>query len=402
MALACATQVSNAGVPTTLITGDDGRLSTLDSAKVELIALGETKLLSKSILSASIEGLYNNKARTLLANWIENNDTTRTIYHVHGWMQILSPSIFQPLKAVRDRVIISGHDFFYTCPNGSFSYHDTGEVCRLKPLSLACIIADCDRRNYAHKLWRTCRQGVQNLFADPKSTSRLLMVHPSMASFFLRSGVPVEALSTLRNPVSPFLNRTADPATGSELVFVGRLEATKGPDLALAAARAAEARLRIIGDGPMRRQLEAEYPEMDFVGRQPAGEIGLWIANARALIMPSRYPEPFGLSALEAMWSGLPVIVDERALIAPEVAAADAGLICDMRNLTSTSGAIKRMMSDDALVRRQGHNGATATGALAMTPRDWLAKLFNIYADQLHSATTRRSTASNNPGAAKK
>ena len=61
--------------------------------------------------------------------------------------------------------------------------------------------------------------------------------------------------------------------------------------------------------------LRAEYPEMLFAGRLAPQDIGALADRARMLVMPSRHSEPFGLTAVEALWSGLPVLASARTIV---------------------------------------------------------------------------------------
>ena len=56
-----------------------------------------------------------------------------------------------------------------------------------------------------------------------------------------------------------------------------------------------------------REALARQYPEVAFLGWRSREEMADLVGDARLLAMPSRYPEPFGLVALEAMAAGLPV-----------------------------------------------------------------------------------------------
>jgi hypothetical protein len=38
-----------------------------------------------------------------VAAWIAQHDTPRTVYHLHGWLQILSPAVLHAAAPVRDR-----------------------------------------------------------------------------------------------------------------------------------------------------------------------------------------------------------------------------------------------------------------------------------------------------------
>ena len=110
-------------------------------------------------------------------------------------------------------------------------------------------------------------------------------------------------------------------ATPIRFVYLGRLVAYKSPDLLLEgfaqfarAARTIDARLEIIGDGPMRADLEAQAGRLGVTDRVTfAGWLTKPDASARlqasdVFVHPS-LREPGGTSVLEAMVTGLPCIV---------------------------------------------------------------------------------------------
>ena len=327
--------------------------------------------------------LYNRAAKEMVSNWIAANDTPGTVYHLHGWAQILSPAVFQALKPVADRLLLSAHDFFLVCPNGAYAFLDSGAVCPLKPMSAACVGSNCDRRSYAHKLWRVARQAVrQSVFDLKRHAPPVLAIHESMRAYLVRGGMPNEAISTLPNPVRPFLSERAPAEENREFLFIGRLEDGKGPDLAAAAAARAGVSLRIIGDGPMRARLERDYPNVIFSGRKSWQEIGPLARQARALVMPSRYPEPYGLVAAEALWSGLPVIAAQTAFLAPDIVAAGAGIACDPRDVEAMAAAMSRLM-DDNVAREMSTQAFENTGRIGLSPEAWIEGLLQAYRGRL-------------------
>lgn len=96
--------------------------------------------------------------------------------------------------------------------------------------------------------------------------------------------------------------------------FVGRLHEVKGVDLLVQAFRAsapANARLAIVGEGPLRTRLEALASDDERITM--AGFVANpspWYHAMDLFVMPSRF-EPFGLTALEAMAAGVPIIASD-------------------------------------------------------------------------------------------
>jgi glycosyltransferase involved in cell wall biosynthesis len=103
------------------------------------------------------------------------------------------------------------------------------------------------------------------------------------------------------------------PAVAVEpyFVVVTRLAAWKRVDLAIAACKQVGVKLKIIGAGPDRRRLEsvalgAAAGQVEFLGHVSEQTKCLVLGNCQALIMTQK--EDFGLTALEAMALGKPVI----------------------------------------------------------------------------------------------
>jgi glycosyltransferase involved in cell wall biosynthesis len=76
--------------------------------------------------------------------------------------------------------------------------------------------------------------------------------------------------------------------------------------------------------------------------------------RARMLVLPSLY-EGFGLTALEAMACGTPVVVSDRASL-PEV-VGDAGILVDPDDRAALAGAIRRVFTDDAFAQAHAARG---------------------------------------------
>ncbi|HEY9024168.1 MAG TPA: glycosyltransferase family 1 protein [Burkholderiaceae bacterium] len=108
------------------------------------------------------------------------------------------------------------------------------------------------------------------------------------------------------------------------LLYVGRLAAEKNVELALRAYRMArrfvpQARMVVVGDGPLRAQLEHRYPDALFAGMQTGAALAAHYASADVFLFPS-LTDTFGNVTLEALASGVPVIAFDCAAASEYVA----------------------------------------------------------------------------------
>lgn len=308
-------------------------------------------------------------------------DNDDTVFHVHSWSKTLTAAALAPLRRVAPRVFLHAHDFFLACPNGAYMDYQAMEPCSRTPLSPGCLATHCDKRSYPQKLWRVARQGLVT-WALPTSApwGGVLMVHPDMAEGLVRAGWSSGLLRTLRNPARPLTPSRVRVEDNREVLFVGRVEAEKGVEEAIRAARAADMAITVVGDGPLRSQLRAAHPGLRMTGWLPREEIGEVARSARLLVMPSRYPEPFGLVAAEASLSGLPVVSSDRAFLGRELADAGLGSTCSTLDIDAFATELRRwgsMPRDEiaAISRR----AASGQAGLCLAPEDWIDAILDCY-----------------------
>lgn len=181
--------------------------------------------------------------------------------------------------------------------------------------------------------------------------------------------VPAERLALLHNPVdvrrftpAPGVPRTAD------LLVVGRLaraERYKGHEVLFAALPLVEARLgrpatlRVVGDGDLRPELEAQAAALgvadrvEFAGRLSADALVEAYRGCGALAMPSRVDrrprglwtgEGLGLVYLEAQACGRPVVASTEGGAPDTVRPGETGLLADPRDPAAVADAAARLL----------------------------------------------------------
>ena len=122
---------------------------------------------------------------------------------------------------------------------------------------------------------------------------------------------------------------------GDYLAFIGRISPEKRPDRAIAIARRAGMKLRIaakVDQADMvyfRKEIEPLLgaPDVEFIGEIGDAQKSDFIGNARALLFPIDWPEPFGLVMIEAMACGTPVIAWNCGSVPEVIDAGRTGFI---------------------------------------------------------------------------
>jgi len=372
-------------VPVTFIAGDDG--ANFARGDVEFVPLFGKELLDRSGFSALTTGFYNREVRSAASAWIAANDTPGTVYHVHGWSKVLTPAIFSALHPVRERLVLHGHDYFNGCPNGGFFNFRTTRDCPLVPLSAACLASQCDKTGYAQKLWRSGREVSRRMqMRGGTNAARLLMIHPGQAANFDLAGWPAQKLVSVRNPVSPPQTNRVRAEDNRGILFIGRISAEKGADLAAAAAARANLPITFVGEGAEMDKVRRINPAAVLLGRLDRAGVARALAEARVAVMPSRWSEPFGLVALEAVGSGVPVVVSDRALVAKEIADAGFGLSIDTGNIELFAAALAGLAGDDARVAAMSAAGHDRYSELCHSEADWADLVLDQYRSTLAAA----------------
>ncbi len=251
-------------------------------------------------------------------------------------------------------------------------------------MGAACLAASCDKRHYAHKLWRVARGFVRQAVIDLRQTpATILAVHEGMRPLLERGGIRGDAIRVLRNPVSPWCDKRVPAERNATFLFVGRLEEDKGVKLLAKAARRAGVKVRLIGTGPLASELKRDFPEIEMTGWRSKAEIAEFCSDARALVMPSRWRETFGLAAIEAAMSGIPVVASRAALITEDLVRIGIGVGCPVDDVEALAQVLSRLRTDDAAVADMSRRGFENARTLAPTPQGWANELLSIYRSKL-------------------
>jgi glycosyltransferase involved in cell wall biosynthesis len=226
----------------------------------------------------------------------------------------------------------------------------------MKPLATS-IICVCDADRVAGLAAGTCSEG------------RTVVIHNAV-------------------DVGPAPERDTRREGPLEVVGVGRLAEQKDFATlisALALLPPGTARLRVLGEGPLRSELEAQIAAtgladaVDLVGE--VSDVRAQLARAEVFALTSRW-EGLPISILEAMAAGLPVVASAIDGVPEAVVDGETGLLTKPGAAQQVADALLRLASDPDLRERLGQAGRRRAEELFSLPR-WRTAHLDLYAGLL-------------------
>ncbi|HEX8104367.1 MAG TPA: glycosyltransferase family 4 protein [Solirubrobacteraceae bacterium] len=188
-----------------------------------------------------------------------------------------------------------------------------------------------------------------------RAAEGLITMNPKVADA-LRGLAPGRPVELIANGVDTEAFRPAAPAARAALrvrlgwderprvLFVGRLVAKKGVDVALAAAAAAPDAFRLVVAGPGR--LPGPAPaNVDLLGAVAPERVAELMQAADAFLLPSR-GEGFPVTAQEAMASGLPAVLADDPNYAAHVGGAGDGVRLVAPEGGAVAAALRELLAD--------------------------------------------------------
>jgi UDP-glucose:(glucosyl)LPS alpha-1,2-glucosyltransferase len=236
------------------------------------------------------------------------------------------------------------------------------------------LAARISRRFPAHRIALTLHNDPRRMrgatsprqrAALSRKLGRIICVSAFLRDCWMENVVNARAPEILPNCLDIAALPPPLPTTVREptILFTGRLVADKGADTFVAACALALPRLpgwraamigadRFRPDSPETpftrslRQLAAEA-SVTLLGFQNHGEVMAALSRAAIAVVPSRWQEPFGLTALEAMASGCALVTSSRGGL--EELVEGAALIADPDDPSAVAEAILSLARDSTL-----------------------------------------------------
>jgi glycosyltransferase involved in cell wall biosynthesis len=283
------------------------------------------------------------------------------VIHVHNFFPLFSPAVFYVAKKHNVPVVMTLHNYRLICPSAYLHYNGRVHMENAhKVFPLAAIMDGAYRNSKFQTASVVLATGVHKLLGTwQEKVDRFIMLTSGAADLFLNSSLKLRPEQLVVKP-----NFTADLGLSTAkredyFLYVGRLSPEKGVGTLLKASEKYPFRLKIIGDGSMREEVErhaVKHPHVEYLGYQKLDRVVQELKAAKALLFTSEWPEMFGMSIIEAFSTGTPVIASNIGGGGQLVQHGHNGLHYEPGNAEELVRQVKAIAQDAAYSQMLGQN----------------------------------------------
>lgn len=282
------------------------------------------------------------------------------IIHIHNIYHQLSPSLLDVAAAFKIPVVMHLHDYKLVCPNHSL--FTKGKVCQecLHGSYWPCIKRRCVKDSIFASLLAATEMYLHHHILKIYEKKVSLFISPSnfLKEILVTAGWPEEKIMVINNAFRADLPLPLNDDRQDYFLYYGRLSQEKGIDLAIKAViEDKRLHLKVVGSGPeddFLQTLGAETTRegrIEFLGWQEGRALSTLIAQAQAVIIPSRWLENFPLNALEALSLGTPIIAANIGGL-PEIIDDSNGILVPAEDSEALKKAMLKILSQEKIWQR--------------------------------------------------
>jgi len=306
--------------------------------------------------------LYSTEARNKIETGLSR--FRPDIAHLHIYYGQLTASILAPLRKRGIPIVQTLHEFKPVCASHGLYSH--GRFCNR-----------CHGNAYWNALFEKCNRGslprtalsvaeayISTLLGDKSLIDRFIAVSEYQRMQLMRLGMPGEKLRVVHH----FTELAEKPPweIGNYFLYVGRMVKEKGLTVLLNAyvkLKKPRPKLIFVGKGVDSGMIVREVEmlglknEVIFMGYQEGNAISDLYTNCICVINPSLLNETFGLTVLEALAHGRPVIASQIGALPELITDNFTGLLVRPGRIDELTEAMEHMRENTAVARQMGHEG---------------------------------------------
>lgn len=303
------------------------------------------------------------------------------IVHIHNYFPLLTASIFQAAKDAGAKVIHTVHNFRWWCISGNFYREEVGicKICVEEKKFWNGIRHKCYRKSFWQSLVAKTSFAYYKYIGVFNRIDQFWVLTKFQYNLLLELGIPKEKLMIKPNmsQLGSVINKVNANKKG--FLYVGRLEHEKGIELLLSVWKELPAtiHLKVIGNGALKQKLMTAYQQsnIDFIGECSFEEVNSHMQASLFTIQPSLWYETMGLTIIESMQNGTPVIGFEIGTRKELIANGKNGLLTSPEGLLETIKAAANMSELDYGILSQNAKNS----AICFTPDLIIQKQINLY-----------------------
>jgi glycosyltransferase involved in cell wall biosynthesis len=325
--------------------------------------------------------LYSFEARRKIRQLIERERPD--IAHLNNYAHQISPSILDALWTARIPTVMTLRDYKLVCPVYSLLRH--GIPCDLCTGGryYQCLRHKCTRNSRAQSLVNTVEMYLHHkLLHIYDKLDLVIATSQFVADKHKAMGLPNEIVR-LPNFIDVDAWRADGQPSDGSIVYLGRLTPEKGIGTLVKAVHGLDVPLKIIGEGPMKADLEqlvarGDMRNVSFLGHLDGQALRQEISRAQATIVPSECIEAFGRIIIESFALGIPVVGARIGGIPELVVDGETGYTFEPGNVEDLRAKITTLLADPARRAQFGRAGRERVER-EMGPDAHYAQLMQIY-----------------------
>jgi glycosyltransferase involved in cell wall biosynthesis len=318
------------------------------------------------------------------------------VMHVHNFFPLLSPAVFYVANRLRIPVVMTLHNYRLVCPSALLYYNGQVRTENLhKTFPLGAIRQKVYRDSAVQTASVVLTTGLHKMLGTwQQKVDKFIALTPGAAALFRDSSLKLRPEQLAVKP-----NFTEDLGIGQEerenyFLYVGRLTTEKGIDTLLKAHALQPFPLKIVGDGPLRPQVEqyaSEHAGIDYLGFQNRPQVLELLKSARGLIFSSEWMETFGMTVIEAFSTGTPVIAAKIGGAEQLVEDGVNGLHYNPGQPTELAEKVQQLLREPSLASQLG-KAARQSYEARYTPEANYRMLIDIYQQAIQAKKEPAST----------
>ena len=274
------------------------------------------------------------------------------------------------VRALQDsgRTAVFIHDHEYYCPRRAFYYPVTRKNCSRAYNEVICGCCAMLRRPAPDNTFRANFGGFASLWRKIRACGEFIVLSGFMRNILVRQGIPAETITLI--PPAITVPDTVSPAETDgvpHILAIGQLIRGKGVDQLLTAMHGVKTPcvLDVVGTGNdeayLKQLAEPLGEKVVFHGYSPNPDDAF--RGVRAVVLPWRWQEPFGLVGPEALAHGVPLVGFDVGAVREYLADGQTGVLVPPRDTDALAHAIDRLLNDAEEARAMGLRGRELVSA---------------------------------------